>query len=121
MKNYIPAYDDKVELIWRRLYVNMNELFSPATGMLVSLFEFEISQFVIFWGLLEMRVIFMAFKNKQYFFGWLEFALFLGYCWEKKVQNYFLEIDFHSLFCLVFETKLIKFILKRHYSSKLKH
>ena len=43
--------------------VTMNELFSPATGMLVSLFEFEISQFVSFWGLLKMRVIFMALKK----------------------------------------------------------
>ena len=61
--------------------------------------------------------IFGGLKNKNFF--WLTGNL--HYFFGLLRQNYFLEIDFHLLFRLFFETKLIKFILKRHYSSKLKH
>ena len=92
----------------------MNELFSPAglaqggglwkisTGMLVSLFGFEISQFVIFWvaqnegyfyEVEKISSIFRLTGNLHYFGGVPE---------KKKTTNYFLEIDFHLLFCLFF-------------------
>ena len=68
----------------------------------------------LFFGLLKMGVIFYGVEKISSIF-WLTANLhYFGGVAEKRNHR---EIDFHSLFCVFFETKLIKFILKRHYSS----
>ena len=82
-----------------------------STEMLVLLFSSLKFDNLLFWGLLKMRVIFGGVEKISIIFwltGNLHYSLFWGGCWEKKLPNYFLEIDFHLLFYTYLQNKRMR-------------